>query len=78
MWDLLTLTAGHLPITSDRLHVDQKEFDSLFGSGSEGVKCDEVVVKKEKLDQLIKKEVMFDQMCKVIEAGGNAKKEEVW
>ena len=35
--------------------VDQKELDSLFESGGEGVKCDEVVVKKEKLDQLIKK-----------------------
>ena len=50
--------------------VDQKELDSLFGSGGEGVKCDEVVVKKEKLGKLLKKEVMFDQMCKVIEAGG--------
>ena len=50
--------------------VDETELESLYGSGGEGVKGDEVVVKKERLDQLIKKELMFGQMCKVIEAGG--------
>ena len=42
----------------------------MIDSGSKGVKDDEVVIEKARLDELIKKEMMFDQMCKVIEAGG--------
>ena len=54
--------------------VDETELESLYGSGGKGVKVDEVVVKKERFYQLIKKELMFDQMCKVIEAGGSMPK----
>ena len=50
--------------------VDQKEIESLIGTGGKCVKDDEVVVDKARFDELVKKEVMFDQMCKVIEAGG--------
>ena len=40
--------------------VDEKEIESLFGSGGKGVKDDEVMVQKARLDELMKKEVMFD------------------
>ena len=50
--------------------VDDKEIKSLIGTGGKGMKDDEVVVEKARFDELVKKEVIFDQMCKVIEAGG--------
>ena len=41
------------------------------GEGKTGLDQNEMVVKKERFEELLKKEKMFDEMCKVIETGGN-------
>ena len=52
--------------------VDKMEVELMSedGEGKKGLDQNEMVVKKERFQELLKKEKMFDEMCKVIEAGG--------
>ena len=52
--------------------VDEMERKAMAedSEGKKGLDKSEIVVKKERFEELLKKEQMFDEMCKVIEAGG--------
>ena len=57
--------------------VDKMEIELMTedGEGKTGLDQNEMVVKKERFEELLKKEKMFDEMCKVIEAGGQCLRE---
>ena len=56
--------------------VDEMERKAMGedGEGKKGLDKNEIVVQKERYEELLKKETMFDEMCKVIEAGGAMRK----
>ena len=58
--------------------IDQMEMEAMMsedGEGKKGLDKSDMIVKKERFEELLKKEKMFDEMCKVIEAGGQCLRE---